>query len=68
MFKFILRKICTLLIFVKIMFETGMPSNACESISFKLGWMTGTTKLYFDTILNDLDLHIRSQGYEKGRA
>ena len=35
---------------------------------FKLGLMIDTTKLQFDTSLNDLDLHSRSQLYENSKG
>ena len=36
-------------------------------ICFKLGMMLNTTNLGFDSSLNCVDVHSRSQGYGKGR-
>ena len=42
-----------------------MCQDTSEPIYFKIGIMLNTTKLYS---LNDLNVHSRSQGYEKSRT
>ena len=42
-----------------------MCQDTCETTYFKLGMMLNITKLQFDSSLNDLDVHSRSQGYGK---
>ena len=54
--------------FMNNTFNIGLPSDTFEPVSFKLVIITDTTKIIkFDTSCNDLDLHSRSQGYEKSR-
>ena len=53
---------------VKYTFDIVMCKDTCEPICFKLGMMVNTSKLYSDCILNDLDVHSRSQGYGKART
>ena len=42
-----------------------MCQHTYEPICFKLGMMLNTTKLQFDSSLNDFDVHPRSQGSGK---
>ena len=50
------------------MFNIIMCPDACELICFKLDMMLNTTKERFDSSLNDPDIHLRSQGFGKGRT
>ena len=54
----------TQLIFMKDMFKIGLRLDAYKPISFKLVLIVDTI-IHFDSSVNDLDLHPRSQGYEK---
>ena len=55
--------------FAKILYKIGLRFEAYELVSFKLGMKPEMPKaLHFDTSMNDLDLHSRSQGYEKFRT
>ena len=53
--------------FMKFVFKIVMCQDICEQMCFKLGMMLSTTE-QFDSSLNDLDVHSRSQGYGKGRT
>ena len=56
--------------FIDYTFSIGLVSGTFHLISFKLGVMLDitTSNPHFDTSLNDLDLHWRSQGYKKFRT
>ena len=45
--------------------KIGMHLDSYKPCPFKRGMMIANTKLYFDTSMNDLDLHPRSLGSEK---
>ena len=47
------------------MLKTGSPSDVKETTSSKLRKMTDMTNCTFDTNMDDLELHSRSQVYEK---
>ena len=51
-------------------FNFGMYSGICRQISFNLSAMMETTRpsIHFDVILDDFDIHSRSQLYEKSRT
>ena len=53
---------------VKCTFDIILHSDTYKPISFKHGMVLDTTKLHFDAKLNDLDLHSKSQDWEKARA
>ena len=54
--------------FMKCTFTTVMCQDTCERIYFKLGMMPSTAKLLCDSISNELDVHLRSQGYGQART
>ena len=57
---------------MKCIFRIGSCLDACEPVSYKLGVMIETTKLYTrmyslnDMSLNHLDFHLKSESHKTG--